>query len=131
MNVDPISDFLTRIRNGQAMQHEFVSMPSSRIKIELARVLFEEGFIAGYREHEVNTHVELAVDLKYDRHGKPVIDHLKLISKRGRREYAGWRDIRWVRSGLGIRIVTTPKGIMTGQQARRQKLGGEVICEVW
>lgn len=131
MNVDPISDFLTRIRNGQAMQHESVSMPRSKIKMELARVLFEEGFIEGYREHEVAGHAELAVDLKYDRHGNPVIGRLKRISKRGRREYAGWRDVRWVRSGLGIRILTTPEGVMTGQQARRRKLGGEVICEVW
>ena len=105
MNVDPISDFLTRIRNAQQMQHPQV--------------------------RKVGSHTNLELDLKYDRHGAPVISHLRRVSKRGRRVYAGWRDIRWVRSGLGIWILTTPEGIMTGQQARRARVGGEVLCEVW
>ncbi len=131
MNVDPIADFLTRIRNGLSMQHESVQMPDSRIKRELARVLHEEGLILGYRVRTTAGWPALVIDLKYDRHGRPVIERLKRISKRGRREYVGWREIRWVRSGLGLRILTTPGGIMTAQQARRAQLGGEVICEVW
>lgn len=131
MNVDPIADFLTRIRNGLSMQHESVHMPDSRIKRELARVLHEEGFILGYRVRTDAGWPALVIDLKYDRQGRPVIERLKRISKRGRREYVGWREIRWVRSGLGMRILTTPDGIMTAQQARRAQLGGEVICEVW
>ena len=131
MNVDPISDFLTRIRNAQQMQHPQVTMPSSSVKVDLARILKREGFLSDLHVRKVGSHTNLELDLKYDRHGAPVISHLRRVSKRGRRVYAGWRDIRWVRSGLGIWILTTPEGIMTGQQARRARVGGEVLCEVW
>ncbi len=131
MNVDPISDFLTRIRNAQQMQHPQVTMPSSSVKVDLARILKREGFLSDLHVRKVGSHTNLELDLKYDRHGAPVISHLRRVSKRGRRVYAGWRDIRWVRSGLGIWILTTPQGIMTGQQARRARVGGEVLCEVW
>lgn len=131
MNVDPIADFLTRIRNAQQMQHPQVTMPSSSVKVDLARILKREGFLSDLHVRKVGSHTNLELDLKYDRHGAPVISHLRRVSKRGRRVYAGWRDIRWVRSGLGIWILTTPQGIMTGQQARRARVGGEVLCEVW
>ena len=131
MNVDPIADFLTRIRNAQQMQHPQVTMPSSAVKVDLARILKREGFIADLHVRQAGHHTNLELDLKYDRHGAPVISHLRRVSKRGRRVYAGWRDIRWVRSGLGIWILTTPQGIMTGQQARSARVGGEVLCEVW
>lgn len=131
MNVDPISDFLTRIRNGAEMRHSSVEMPHSRVKQELARILYEEGFIQGYRELADGPRLQLAVDLKYDRRDRPVITHLKRISKRGRRAYVGWKDIPWVRSGLGVWILTTSQGIMTGQKARSARIGGEILCEVW
>ncbi len=132
MNVDPIADFLTRIRNGAQMQHAQVVMPSSRIKVDMARILQDAGFIQGFEVIKQEGHrTDLQIALKYDRHGKSVISGLKRISKRGRRVYVGWRDIRWVRSGLGLRILTTPQGLMTGQAARQAKLGGEVLCEVW
>ena len=131
MNVDPIADFLTRIRNAQQMQHPQVVMPSSAVKVDLARILKREGFITDLHVRKAGNHTNLELDLKYDRHGAPVISHLRRVSKRGRRVYAGWRDIRWVRSGLGIWILTTPQGIMTGQQARGARVGGEVLCEVW
>ena len=131
MNVDPIADFLTRIRNALLMQHPQVTMPSSSVKVDLARILKQEGFITDLHVRKTGSHTNLELDLKYDRHGAPVISHLRRISKRGRRVYAGWRDIGWVRSGLGVWILTTPQGIMTGQQARRARVGGEVLCEVW
>ncbi len=131
MNVDPIADFLTRIRNGTQMQHAQVAMPSSNIKVDMARILQETGFIQGFQVMQRGHRTELVIELKYDRHGQSVITGLKRISKRGRRVYVGWRDIRWVRSGLGLRILTTPQGLMTGQAARQAKLGGEVLCEVW
>ena len=131
MTVDPIADFLTRIRNGAQMQHAQIAMPSSRIKVDMARILQETGFIQGFEVVREGHRTELVLTLKYDRHGRSVISGLKRISKRGRRVYVGWRDIRWVRSGLGLRILTTPQGLMTGQAARQAKLGGEVLCEVW
>ena len=131
MNVDPIADFLTRIRNAQQMQHPQVTMPSSSVKVDLARILKQEGFITDLHVRKAGSHTNLELDLKYDRHGAPVISHLRRVSKRGRRVYAGWRDVGWVRSGLGIWILTTPQGIMTGRQARRARVGGEVLCEVW
>lgn len=131
MNVDPIADFLTRIRNGLQMQHQWVTMPSSRLKVDIARILQDEGLIGGFNVRKRDVGTELEIELKYDRHGQAVISHLKRVSTRGRRVYVGWREIRWIRSGLGVWILTTPQGIMTGQQARRAKLGGEVLCEVW
>ncbi len=132
MMTDPIADMLTRIRNAGMARHKTVSMPSSKMKLEIARILKEEGFIRGYDLQDTNKpQPTLRIHLKYDEHGKPVIAGLERVSKPGRRIYAGRNDIPWVRSGLGIAIVSTSKGMMTGRQARREGVGGEVICYVW
>ncbi|HEY81531.1 MAG TPA: 30S ribosomal protein S8 [Anaerolineae bacterium] len=132
MMTDPIADMLTRIRNAGMARHKMVSMPSSKMKLEIARILKEEGFIRGYDLQDTNKpQSTLRIHLKYDENGKPIIAGLERVSKPGRRIYAGRNDIPWVRSGLGIAIVSTSKGMMTGRQARREGVGGEVICYVW
>jgi small subunit ribosomal protein S8 len=128
---DPIADMLTRIRNANMVQHKQVVMPSSKIKIAIAKILQEEGFIGGYTVTNDKPQPNLVIQLKYTGRGEPVISGLDRISKPGKRVYLGHREIPWVRSGLGINIVTTPQGLMTGRQARRAKLGGEVLCNVW
>jgi small subunit ribosomal protein S8 len=133
MNVtDPIADMLTRIRNANMARHAQVAVPTSKIKAAIAKILKEEGFIQDY-EILPGQISSLLIHLKYarDRRAKPVITGLERISKPGRRIYVPKSDIPWVRSGLGISIVSTPKGIMTGDQARRQGVGGEIICYVW
>ncbi|UCC87622.1 MAG: 30S ribosomal protein S8 [Anaerolineales bacterium] len=130
---DPIADMLTRIRNTTMIQHRQVVMPSSKLREEIARILKEEGFIQDYEVIPAKPQAMLRLSLKYTRarRPKPVISGLKRVSKPGRRVYCGRRNLPWVRSGLGISIVSTPKGLMTGQQARRQGVGGEVLCYVW
>ena len=133
---DPISDMLTRIRNALIAGHAMVAMPSSKIKESIARILKEEGFITGY---EVADGARpglkvLRMRLKYvgeRRHRRPVITGLERVSRPGRRIYTGKSDIPWVLSGMGVAILTTPKGVMTGTQARQMGVGGEVICKVW
>jgi small subunit ribosomal protein S8 len=131
---DPIADMLTRIRNALMAGHPSVQVPSSRLKAEIARILKEEGFIEDYYVTRDRPQPQLIITLKYvgerkDR--RPVITGLKRVSKPGRRVYAGVSEIPWVRSGMGIAILTTPKGVLTGQQARRLGVGGEIICYVW
>jgi small subunit ribosomal protein S8 len=131
---DPIGDMLTRIRNAQMVGHAGVQVPSSKIKVAIAKILRDEGFIEGYRVTKDRVHPELQIRLKYvgerkERH--PVITQLKRVSKPGRRVYTRAADIPWVRSGMGIAIVSTPKGVLTGQQARRLGVGGEVVCYIW
>ncbi|MCB9147612.1 MAG: 30S ribosomal protein S8 [Caldilineaceae bacterium] len=128
---DPIADMLTRIRNATMIQHRQVILPSSKIKVAIAKILLEEGFIANYAVTEDKPQPKLAMALKYTGKGKSVITGLERVSKPGLRNYVGYRDIPWVRSGLGINIVSTPRGLMTGHKARRAKVGGEVICNVW
>ncbi|HID88353.1 MAG TPA: 30S ribosomal protein S8 [Anaerolineales bacterium] len=133
---DPIADMLTRIRNAIAVGHPTVEMPSSKMKVAIARILKEEGFIEDYevREYDEQPRYRLLIRLKYvgeRRNRRPVIRGLKRVSKPGRRIYTKARDIPWVRSGMGIAILTTPKGVLTGQQARRLGVGGEIICYVW
>lgn len=133
---DPISDMLTRIRNGVMSNHAVVAMPSSKLKVEIARILKEEGYIEDYEvvEDSKPSHKTLRVNLKYvgeRRDKRPVITELRRVSKPGRRVYTQKRDIPWVLSGMGISILSTPKGVMTGQSARRQGVGGEVLCKVW
>ncbi|HEC33254.1 MAG TPA: 30S ribosomal protein S8 [Chloroflexi bacterium] len=133
---DPISDMLTRIRNAIAAGHPAVSMPSSKMKVAIARILKEEGYIEGYRvvEYEEQPRYRLLVRLKYvgeQRGRRPVITGLKRVSKPGRRVYTRAKNVPWVRSGMGIAILTTPKGVLTGQQARRLGVGGEVLCYIW
>jgi len=131
---DPIGDMLTRIRNGIMARKQQVKIPYSKMKAELARILTEEGYILGYEVEEAQPYSWLVVRLKYvgaRRLRRSVITGLKRISKPGRRIYAGYREIPWVLSGMGICVVTTPKGMMTGQRARRERVGGEILCYVW
>lgn len=133
---DPIADMLTRIRNAMEVGHPSVAMPNSKLKAEIARILKEEGFIAGYEivDGESPAHKILRLRLRYvgeRRFKRPVITGLERVSKPGRRVYSGKRDIPWVLSGMGISILTTPKGVMTGQRARQLGVGGEILCKVW
>lgn len=128
---DPIADMLTRIRNASMVKQKQVVMPSSKIKAGIAGILAEEGFIEGYAVTDGQPQPNLILRLKYTPQGRPVISGLDRVSRPGRRYYAGFKDIPWVRSGLGINIVSTPKGLMTGRKARRQRLGGEILCNVW
>jgi small subunit ribosomal protein S8 len=133
---DPIADMLTRIRNAVNIQHTVVAMPASKIKTELARILKEEGFIEGYEvvEGKKPSHRVLRVWLKYvgeRRHRTSVISNLERVSRPGRRVYSQKHTIPWVLSGLGITIVSTPKGVMTGQRARQLGVGGEILCKIW
>jgi len=130
---DPIADMLTRIRNAGAVQHQQVAMPTSRIREAIAKVLKEEGFIEGYEVLPDQPQAVLRLNLKYvpGRNPAPVITGLRRVSRPGQRVYAGRDELPWVRSGLGIAVVSTSKGVMTDQQARRRRLGGEVLCYVW
>jgi small subunit ribosomal protein S8 len=133
---DPIADMLTRIRNAIAVGHPVVTMPSSKMKVAIARILKEEGYIEDYQvvEYGEQPRYRLVIRLKYvgeRRDRRPVITGLKRVSKPGRRVYTRAKDIPWVRSGMGIAILTTPKGVLTGQQARRLGVGGEVLCYIW
>jgi small subunit ribosomal protein S8 len=130
---DPIADALTRIKNACMARHRQVAMPASKMRQEIARILKEEGFIGDYEVLPGKVSSTLLIHLKYtrDRRPKPVIAGLQRVSKPGRRNYCHKQDIPWVRSGLGITIMSTPKGMMTGDQARREGVGGEIICYVW
>jgi len=131
MVTDPIADMLTRIRNACLVQHPKVVMPTSTLKANIAKILVEEGFVAGYQITEDKPQANLVLTLKYSGKGKSVIHGLERVSRPGRRVYAGYKEIPWVRSGLGISIVSTPSGVMTGRQARRARVGGEILCNVW
>jgi small subunit ribosomal protein S8 len=132
MNVsDPIADMLTRIRNASRARHLDVVVPASRVKREIARILVEEGFITGFSEERAGPSLALRLTLKYVDGKAPVVSGLKRISKPGLRVYARKTDIPRVLGGLGIVIVSTSQGIMTGAQARRAELGGEVLAYVW
>lgn len=125
---DPIADMITRIRNAQLAGQREVVIPYSKLKYNIAQVLEREGWITGLASMEQNT--KLKVLLKYDQ-GQPLIRHLKRISTPGRRVYVGRHDLPRVLNGLGTAIVSTPKGLMTSEQARKSKLGGEVLCEIF
>jgi len=128
---DPIADMLTRIRNGLVVRKPFVLVPSSKIKVAIAQILLEEGFIQGYEVTKDRPQANIRLWLKYDDKRKPVVTGLQRVSRPGRRVYRGKQELPWVLSGLGIAIVSTPKGVMTGREARRQGVGGEVLCYVW
>ena len=133
---DPIADMLTRIRNGLMAGHSLVAMPNSKIKVEIARILKEEGYIEGFEvvDGEAPSQKILRLKLKYvgeRRQRQPVITGLQRVSRPGRRVYTHKRDIPWVLSGMGIAILSTPKGVMTGQRARQLGVGGEILCKVW
>ena len=133
---DPIADMLTRIRNGAMAGQSVVAMPNSKIKTEIARILKEEGFIEGYEvvDGEKAFIKTLRIKMKYfgeRRQRTPVITGLDRISRPGRRVYTQKSDIPWVLAGMGIAILSTPKGVMTGQRARQLGIGGELLCKVW
>ncbi len=135
MTSDPIADMLTRIRNAIMAKHTRVLIPSSKIKVAIAKILKDEGYVVSYKVVAgEKSHKNLEVRLKYVgnmKHQRSVITTLKRVSKPGRRIYTAVREIPWVRSGMGITILSTPKGVITGQQARRLNVGGEVLCYVW
>ena len=131
---DPIADMLARIRNALLVGHTSVRLPSSTLKVAIAKILVDEGYIEDYHVTRDRPQPNLVLRLKYvgekkERH--PVITGLKRVSKPGRRVYTRASEIPWVRSGMGVAILTTPKGVITGQQARRLGVGGEVLCYVW
>ena len=128
---DPIADMLTRIRNANVVKHETVDVPASNIKKELARILLEEGFVRGYDVIEDGKLGIIRIQLKYGQSGERVISRLKRISKPGMRVYAAKQEIPRVLNGLGISVISTSKGILTDKQARKENVGGEVICYVW
>jgi small subunit ribosomal protein S8 len=128
---DPVADFLTRIRNAQRARHQKLDVPTSKLKTEVARILKEEGYIANYKPAEEDGQKLLRVYLKYGPNNEAVIRDLKRISRPGCRVYIGKDEIKRVQGGLGISIMTTPKGVMTGRQARREGVGGEILAEVW
>ena len=128
---DPIADMLTRIRNALLARHRQVLIPSSKMKVAIARLLKEEGFIQHYDVTRDRPQPMLRIILKYDKNRKPVLSGLKRVSKPGCRVYTPYREIPWVLSGMGVAILTTPRGMMTDRQARRAHLGGEVLCYVW
>jgi small subunit ribosomal protein S8 len=128
---DPVADFLTRIRNAHGARHQKLDVPASRLKSEIARILKEEGYIANFKPVEENGQNVLRVYLKYGANNEAAIRDLQRVSRPGCRVYVGKGEIRRVQGGLGISIMTTPKGVMTGRQARREGVGGEILCEVW
>lgn len=131
---DPIGDMLTRIRNALLAGKTSVVVPSSKLKVEIARILKDEGFIEDFVVGQEKPAPMITITLKYfgsRRDRKPVITHLERVSKPGRRIYRNCQDLPRVMSGIGIAIVTTPKGVMTAREARRQRVGGEVLCYVW
>jgi small subunit ribosomal protein S8 len=128
---DPIADMLTRIRNANLVSHESVEMPSSKLKVELAKLLKSEGFITDYAEETSGKFKVLKITLKYDEKNKPVITKLQRVSKPGLRTYAKSKNLPQVLGGLGIAIVSTSKGLLTDRKARKENLGGEVLCYIW
>jgi len=149
MMTDPIADMLTRIRNANEIERPFVEMPATNLKVALAKVLLEEGFILGYRTGKyteataekpkefvevtslAESHVVLQVFLKYGPDGERVIRHIERYSKPGRRVYQGYKDVKRVLDGLGIAILSTSKGVMSDRAAKKAKVGGEILCTVW
>lgn len=129
---DPVADLLTRIRNACAEKHEKVEVPASRLKANIVRVLKDEGFIKNFRLiRDDNGHVSIKVYLKYDDNGESVIRGIRRVSKPGVRKYAGVGSIPKVLGGVGISILSTSKGVLATQKASQQKVGGEILCEVW
>ena len=128
---DPIADMLTRIRNGVSAKHDSVSMPASKVKVAIARVLKEEGFIRDFELGSEGSRSVLKVQLSYTGRKDPVLSGIKRVSKPGLRVYVQKREIPRVLGGLGIAILSTPEGVMTGQIARQKNIGGEVLCYVW
>ena len=128
---DPIADMLTRIRNAIMARHDFVLIPASRMKLSVARILRGEGFISDYEVLRGKPHRVIKIYLKYDDNNQPVLSGLERVSKPGLRVYVQQKEVPRVYGGLGIAILSTSNGVMTGQQARRRGFGGELLCYVW
>ena len=132
MQTDPVADMLTRIRNATRARHARVEVPASKLKIEITRVLKEKGYISTYKVvDESKTRKALRVFLKYTPDKRSVITNLQRVSRPGSRRYLSVKEIRGVVGWLGINILSTPRGVMTGRTARKERVGGEVLCEVW
>ena len=128
---DPVADFLARIRNAHKARHQKLDVPSSKLKLEIARILKEEGYITNFKATEEEGKRLLRVYLKYGANNEAAISEINRISRPGCRVYVGRNEINRVLGGLGINILTTPKGVMTGRQARKEGVGGEILCEVY
>lgn len=128
---DPIADMLTRIRNAQRASHELVNIPSSKLKINVAKVLKSEGYVKNFRIISDGQHRFIRIFLKYDKEGDAVIEGIKRVSKPGCRVYAGSDEVPKVLNGYGINILSTSKGLMTDNEARKMRVGGEILCAVW
>jgi small subunit ribosomal protein S8 len=128
---DPIADMLTRVRNALSARHPKVDVPSSKLKMEMARILKEEGYILNFKLTEEGVRKFIRIYLKYTPGNEPVISHIERVSRPGCRVYVGSQEIQRVLGGLGINILTTPRGVMTGNAARKEGVGGEVLCQVW
>ncbi len=131
MMTDPIADMLTRIRNAVRVERPSVTMPLSKVKRGLAEVLKREGYIWDWQEVTAEPVSQLKIELKYGPNGERVIQHIKRVSKPGRRVYSGASSLRPVLNGLGIQIISTSRGVISDREARQRKLGGEVLCELW
>lgn len=131
MMTDPIADMLTRIRNAAQARKESVSIPSSRLKVQIAELLKNEGFIKDYTVQQEGVRSTLVVQLKYTPRGESVIQHIERVSKPGRRIYAPVDQLRPIRRGLGTAIVSTPQGLLPDRECRKRRIGGEVLCIVW
>jgi small subunit ribosomal protein S8 len=131
MMTDPIGDMLARIRNAGTARHARTRCPSSRQKLAVARVLEQAGFLGAVSVEAQDGHATLVMEIRYDDRGRALIDGMRRVSKPGRRVYASTDDLPRVRRGLGIAVISTSRGVLTDAQAREQKLGGEVLCEVW
>jgi small subunit ribosomal protein S8 len=129
--MDTIADLLTRIRNANTKRKDYVDVPSSKVKQNIVKLLKEEGFIKGYRYIEDNKQGNIRVYLKYGDNKEKAIHSIKRVSKSSRRVYSASEDIKKIKSGIGTLVVSTSKGIMTGVKAREEKIGGEIICEIW
>ena len=128
---DPIADMLTRVRNAVAARHPKVDVPASKLKAEIARILKEEGYIVNFKVAEEEGKRTIKIYLKYSADNEPVISRIVRVSRPGRRVYVGQKSIPRVLGGMGINILTTPRGVMTGRNAHREHVGGEIMCEIW
>ena len=131
MTSDPIADMLTRIRNGLQARHLKVDVPHSRLKLDIARILKDEGYILNFKPAEEGSKKLIRIYLKYTPGNVPVISRIERVSRPGCRVYVGWKEVPRVLGGLGVNILTTPKGVMTGRSAREESVGGEILCQLW
>ena len=128
---DPVADFLTRIRNSMRSRHQKLDVPASRLKTDIAKILKDEGYIANYKLTEEGTKKSIRIYLKYTPGNMPVISRIERVSRPGCRVYVGHTDIPRVLGGLGINVLTTPRGVMTGRHAHKEGVGGELLCQIW